>query len=153
MVLKLHDITIKKQKEQTLLIANQQLDQVLYKTTHELKAPILSALGLVNLAEQSFTKEKDQYIAIIKKSLLRLNSFIDEMTHFYRHDKLTLQRQHIDLKQLLTEDIEILQNQLHTHQIAMTISLSGDVFFYSDRIRVKTIVTNILSNAIKLLPA
>ncbi len=61
LVLKLHDITAKKQKEQTLLLANQQLDQVIFKTTHDLKAPLLSALGLVNLAEQATAEEKDTF--------------------------------------------------------------------------------------------
>jgi signal transduction histidine kinase len=145
----LHDITAKKQKEQTLLLANQQLDQVIFKTTHDLKAPLLSALGLVSLTEQALPEEKDEYIALIKKSLLKLNLFIDEMTHFLRHDKLALQRQFIDLKQLLTEEIEILQNQLHTHQVVTTITLTGTVDFYSDLVRVRTIVTNILSNAMK----
>ncbi|MEO7988711.1 MAG: PAS domain-containing sensor histidine kinase [Chryseolinea sp.] len=149
LVLNLHDITAKKEKEQSLLLANQQLDQVIFKTTHDLKAPLQSALGLVSLAERASPDEKDQYIAMIKKSLVKLDSFIDEMTHFFRHDKLALQRQHIDLEQLLTEEIEILQNQFHTHKVATTITLSGQVDFYSDLVRVRTIVTNILSNAMK----
>jgi len=149
LVLKLHDITAKKQKEQALVLANQHLDQVIFKTTHDLKAPLLSALGLVSLAEQATIDEKDEYVALIKKSLLKLNSFIDEMTHFLRHDKLALQRQFIDLKQLLTEEIETLQNQFQTHRVSTTVALTGTVDFYSDLVRVRTIVTNILSNAMK----
>ncbi len=86
---------------------------------------------------------------MIKKSLVKLNSFIDEMTHFFRHEKLALQRQQIDLKQLLTEEVETLQNQFHTHPVVTTITLSGKADFYSDLVRVRTIVTNILSNAMK----
>lgn len=149
LVLNLHDITAKIERENTLLLANRQLDQVIFKTTHDLKAPLQSALGLVSLAERALADEKDQYIAMIKKSLIKLDSFIDEMTHFFRHDKLALQRQHIDLKQLLTEEIETLQNQFHTHKVATTVILSGEVDFYSDLVRVRTIVTNILSNAMK----
>ena len=43
-VLRLHDITEKKSKEKELLKSNRQLDQVIYKTTHDLKAPLRSAL-------------------------------------------------------------------------------------------------------------
>lgn len=149
LVLNLHDITAKKEKEKSLLQANQQLDQVIFKTTHDLKAPLQSALGLVSLAELASAEEKDHYITLIKKSLVKLNSVIDEMTHFFRHDKLALQRQHIDLNQLLAEEIETLQNQLHTHKVATTITLIGEVDFHSDLVRVRTIVTNILSNAMK----
>ena len=94
-------------------------------------------------------KKKDQYIILFKKSLLRLNSFIDEITNFFKPDKLILQRQYIDLNQLLTDEIETLQNLQDTHQVAMAISLSGNVDSYSDLVWVRTILTNILSNAMK----
>ncbi len=149
LTLNLHDITAKKQKEQTLVLANQQLDQVIFKTTHDLKAPLLSALGLVSLAERASGDEKDQYIAMIKKSLTKMNLFIDEMTHFFRHEKLALQSQQVNLQELLTEEVETLQIQFHTHPVATTISVSAEVDFFSDLVRVKTIVTNILSNAMK----
>ncbi|HOX83587.1 MAG TPA: HAMP domain-containing sensor histidine kinase, partial [Chryseolinea sp.] len=149
LVLKLHDITARKEKEKNLLLSNQQLDQVIYKTTHDLKAPLLSSLGLISLAESASAEEKDQYIALIKKSLLKLNSSIDEMTHFFRHDKLALQRQYIDVNQLLSEEVETLQNQFHKNPVVTTITFSGGADFYSDLVRVRTIVTNILSNAMK----
>ncbi len=149
LVLKLHDITAKKEKEKNLLLTNQQLDQVIYKTFHDLKAPLLSSLGLVRLAENASALEKDQYIALIKKSLLKLNSSIDEMTHFFTHDKMTLQRRYIDLKQLLAEEIETLQNQFNMNSIVTTITFVENADFYSDVVRVRTILTNILSNAMK----
>jgi len=149
LALHLHDITKKKIKENDLIRSNQQLDQVIYKTTHDLKAPLMSALGLVNLAEKATEDDKSRYIQMIKKSLLKLDAFIEEMNDFFRNEKLAIQRDIIGMEDLLKEEIENLHNLSESRNVSMTFKIEGETDFYSDCIRVKTIVTNILSNAIK----
>jgi PAS domain S-box-containing protein len=149
LVLKLHDITQKKKKEKDLVRSNQHLDQVIYKTTHDLKAPLMSALGLVKIAEDAPLEAKDQYIGLIKKTLVKLDAYIDEMNNFFRNEKLALQRDKIDLGALLKEEQENLKNLDHGDKIDVLFEVDNSVEWYSDAIRVKTIVTNIFSNAIK----
>ncbi|MBL0743251.1 sensor histidine kinase [Chryseolinea lacunae] len=149
LVLKLHDITQTKQKQEELLRSNQQLDQVIYKTTHDLKAPLMSALGLVKIAETAPIEEKDRYISMIKKSLLKLDSYIEEMNNFFRNDKLALQREKINLNELLASELENLKNLHHGDRVKVSLQGNSDIAWYSDLIRVKTVVANIFSNAIK----
>ena len=149
LVLKLHDITEKKKKEKELVRSNQHLDQVIYKTTHDLKAPLMSALGLVKIAEDAPLEAKDQYIGLIKKTLLKLDAYIDEMNNFFRNEKLALQRDKIDLEGLLREEQENLSNLAHRDKVNVLFEVDNSIEWYSDPIRVKTIVTNIFSNAIK----
>ncbi len=149
LVLKLHDITEKKKKEKELVRSNQHLDQVIYKTTHDLKAPLMSALGLVKIAEDAPLEAKDQYIGLIKKTLLKLDAYIDEMNNFFRNEKLALQRGKIDLEGLLREEQENLKNLAHRDKVNVLFEVDNSIEWYSDPIRVKTIVTNIFSNAIK----
>jgi PAS domain S-box-containing protein len=149
LALKLHDITEKKIKENDLIRSNQQLDQVIYKTTHDLKAPLMSALGLVQLAERSSEGEKGRYIELIKKSLLKLDSFIEEMNDFFRNEKLAVQRERILIKQLIEEEIDDLVNLPEFNNVTVSFEIEGDIDFYSDSIRVRTVLANILSNAIK----
>jgi PAS domain S-box-containing protein len=143
LVLKLHDITQKKKKEKDLVRSNQHLDQVIYKTTHDLKAPLMSALGLVKIAEDAPLEAKDQYIGLIKKTLVKLDAYIDEMNNFFRNEKLALQRDKIDLGALLKEEQENLKNLDHGDKIDVLFEVDNSVEWYSDAIRVKTIVTNI----------
>ncbi len=110
LVLKLNDVTEKKKREQELIRSNLQLDQVIFKTTHDLKAPLMSALGLVDIAGRVPDEEKDRYILLIRKSLMKLNSFIEEMNNFYRVDKLVVQREKISLQEILHDELE----NLHT---------------------------------------
>jgi PAS domain S-box-containing protein len=149
MTLRLHDVTEKKSKENELIKSNQQLDQVIYKTTHDLKAPLMSAMGLVALAEKAPEKEKGKYLGLIKKSLTRLDAFLDEMTDFFRIEKLAIQREKINIVQLLNDELEDLKNLYEQFNINIALETEGNADFYSDTLRVRTIVANILSNAIK----
>ncbi|RAV97667.1 sensor histidine kinase [Pseudochryseolinea flava] len=148
LVLKLNNITDIKKREDELIRSNLQLDQVIFKTTHDLKAPLMSALGLVQIAEKAPDDEKDAYINLIKKSLLKLNAFIEEMNDFYRNDKMEVKREKINLTKVLHDEMENL-DPLDRNDVQFTIEIDQRVELYSDLVRLKTIVTNILSNAIK----
>jgi PAS domain S-box-containing protein len=149
LVLKLNDVTEKKKREQELIRSNLQLDQVIFKTTHDLKAPLMSALGLVDIAGRVRDEEKDRYIVLIRKSLMKLNSFIEEMNNFYRVDKLVVQREKISLQEILHDELENLHTGNEEPFIHFDIEIDEAVDFYSDKMRIRTIITNLLSNAIK----
>jgi PAS domain S-box-containing protein len=149
LMLRLHDVTGKKSKERELIRSNQQLDQVIYKTTHDLKAPLMSAMGLVALAEKAPEADKAKYLGLIKKSLLRLDSFLEEMNDFFRNEKLAIQREKINVGDLLNNELEDLRSLYEEFKIKVGFEIEGTVDFYSDSLRIRTIVANILSNAIK----
>jgi len=149
LVLRLTNITDKKKRENDSIRSNHQLDQVIYKTTHDLKAPVWSALGLIQIAQQSPDKEKDKYIGLIKKSLMKLDSFIEEMNTFFRIERLTVQREKIELAKMVSDEVENLRNLNPNDTIAFDVHVDGPVELFSDRIRMRTIVTNMVSNAIK----
>ncbi len=147
LALYLHDVTGRKIKESELVRTNQQLDQVIYKTTHDLKAPLKSALGLINLAEKSEEEDQTKYLSMIRKSLLKLDGLIEEMNNFFRNEKLAVRREAIDVQKLVADELEQLGDA--NTNIRVELEVVGNVEFYSDSIRVQTILTNILSNAIK----
>ena len=147
--LQLHDITEKKNKEYALRKSNEQMDQMIYKTIHDLKAPVTSALSLIELAEKATADEKDHYLELVKRSLTKLDSFIEEMNNFFRNEKLALQHERIQIEDLLNEEIENLKNFSLNYGVTISVERTGGIDFYSDKIRLKTILTNILSNAIK----
>ncbi|HEY0652194.1 MAG TPA: ATP-binding protein [Chryseosolibacter sp.] len=153
LVLKLHDITAKKSKQKELERANEQLDQVIYKTTHDLKAPVMSAIGLIKLAEKANGDEKDKYLGLIKQSLFKLDSLIEEMNNFFRNEKLAVQREKIDIRKLLNDAVSDLSALLQDSKIQISVKTEADHELYTDSVRLKTIVGNILSNAVKYFDA
>lgn len=151
LIVKLQDITESKKREKELLESNLHLDQVFYKTTHDLKAPLRSVMGLVNLAEGASEEQRTQYLSLIKKSLLKLDGFIEEMNDFYKGERLEIKREKIELKSLISEEIDNLRNLHETNNIEVEVVINEQVDFFSDLFRVRTIITNLLSNAVKYI--
>jgi PAS domain S-box-containing protein len=149
LIVKLQDVTESKNREKELIESNLHLDQVFYKTTHDLKAPLRSVMGLVSLAEKATEQQRTEYLALIKKSLLKLDGYIEEMNDFFRGERLEIKREKIELKTLISEEIDNLRNLHNTKSIEVDLVINQQVDFYSDVFRVRTVITNIISNAIK----
>jgi PAS domain S-box-containing protein len=149
LVLKLHNITEKKNREIELVKSNKQLDQIIFKTIHDLKAPLMSAIGLVDIAQRASEKEREGYMKLIRKSLLSLDSLIEEMNDFFRNDKTAVQREEIDLQSLIETEVSNLKTLTDENGIAIALKIHHENKFYSDPVRVRTVISNILSNAVK----
>jgi len=149
LVIFLHDITDQRLAQQELENANNHLDHFIFKTTHDLRAPLHSALGLVKLAEASNGEERDKYIGLIKNSLQKLDSFIEEVNSFYKNDKLAVTRDNIDLENMFRMELDYLRNLPGAEGVRFEFIFNSTIDLYSDPIRLKTIITNILSNSIK----
>ena len=75
--------------------------------------------------------------------------YIDEMNNFFRNEKLAVQREKVSVTALIKEELSNLKNLYEEPQIRVNIECKGKHEFYSDTMRVRTIVGNLLSNAIK----
>ncbi len=149
MVILLHDVTERQEAHQELESANNHLDHFIFKTTHDLRAPLHSAMGLIKLAETADAKDRDRYISLIGKSLQKLDSLIEEVNNFYKNDRLAIVNEQIDLEKLFRAELENLKNLPGAEGIRFDFVFKGTSELVSDPIRLKTIITNILSNSIK----
>jgi len=149
MVIILHDITDQKRQHFQLEKENAHLDQFIFKTTHDLRSPIHSAMGVLNLLEKANEKERPKYLQMARQNLIKLESLIEEVNNFYRVDKMAIANERIDIKNLLEGEINLLKN--HPKAINVSFELLGntDTNLFSDPFRVKTIFGNLLSNAVK----
>ncbi len=149
MVVIMHDITERRRKHRDLEKTNDQLDHFIFKTIHDLRAPIHSAMGLIELTLQSSMEEREKYISLIKCNLQRIESFIDDVSSFYKNEKLAVMKEKIDFGAIFYQEKEFLQNLPGAHEINMEYQFEGSCDLFSDPLRLRTILTNILSNAIK----
>jgi len=149
MVVIMHDITERKLRQRNLQKANEHLDHFIYKTIHDLRAPIHSAMGLIELTSGASAEEKEKYISLIKSNLQKLNSFIDEVTSFYKNEKLGIVKEKINFDELFQTEKEFLEDFPGAREIKFEYDFRGSCDLYSDSLRLKTILSNILSNSIK----
>jgi signal transduction histidine kinase len=142
------------QEQNTELVKiNQELDRFVYSASHDLKAPLKSVLGLLRLAENDLANSNYESMAtyhkMIEGSVFKLDCTIKEIENYSRNLRTQVQVEEIDLSALISEVLESLQYIEGKNQIHTTVNIQGLCAFYSDRSRLKIILSNIISNAIK----
>ncbi|MDO1451591.1 PAS domain-containing sensor histidine kinase [Rhodocytophaga aerolata] len=153
----LRDVTARKQVEQTLQHTlqelekrNHELDNYVYKVSHDLRAPLTSMQGLLNLIKLETDLEvKAQYLALIENRVGKLDEYIQSILHHSKMVNATLQIKAIDFESMIVECFEELKHYNSWQQVSLTIQLEGDSRFHSDEFRLTVILKNIITNAIK----
>lgn len=128
---------------------NEELDRFVYSASHDLRAPIASLLGLVNLLKKTAYDEVLQLVKLQEKSLHRLDYFIQDIVDYSRNKRLKIEISKIDFKKEFDAAFELLNYMDNVNKIKRQFSIEGDVDFYSDPFRIKIIFNNLISNAIK----
>lgn len=128
---------------------NYELDQLMYKTSHDLRSPLSSIMGLVNLAslDQDAINTKE-YLAKIEGRIKKLDEFICSMLNYARVNRVDLSPERINLKeviQMCVRELEYLDN-FNAIQILL---VCDDEVIVSDPLRIRIIFSNIISNAYK----
>ena len=129
---------------------NEELDNFVYKVSHDLRAPISSILGLVNIARNDNAVENmlacvDQ----IEKSAHTQDNFIKDIIELTKNARVKPKSQKINFKKLVDETFEYLQYSMHADTPKPKLHLEQKKDFYSDGNRMKVIFNNIISNSIK----
>lgn len=130
---------------------NTELDNFVYSVSHDLRSPIASVLGLINLAlKDKDPQMKDTYLGMINKSALQQDHFIKEILDQSRNSRLEVKCEEVHFGPLLEETFN--QMKFATHSVDLVqkvISIDQQRIFYSDRWRLKVIFNNIISNSIR----
>jgi signal transduction histidine kinase len=138
------------QKNKELEQANTELDHFVYSASHDLSAPLKSIRGLVGISKLSNDlAEKEIYFSKIETSVLRLELFIGEVLDYSRNKRLNVSTELIQLRELFSEIFENLRYIEGFQAIRIDMSGIGVNEIRSDKMRLRIILNNILSNAIK----
>lgn len=129
--------------------ANSELDRFVYSASHDLSAPLKSIRGLVNVSRIDKQQETDNYLSKIEVSALKLETFISEILDYSRNRRLLATREPVHLKELCLELIENLKFLDNFQNIKIILDVPENFVFITDKMRLKIILNNILSNAVK----
>jgi signal transduction histidine kinase/ligand-binding sensor domain-containing protein len=127
---------------------NSELDRFVYSTSHDLRAPLSSILGLINLSRME-QGNRELYLSMIEKSIHKLDEFIKEIIDYSRNARLEVHATEINFEEMVNSIVEDLVFMESTITIKKNIHITGNVPFNSDKTRVKIILSNLISNAIK----
>jgi PAS domain S-box-containing protein len=143
------DITDQKKIEEELKIRNSELDNFVYKVSHDLRAPLSSVLGLVNLAQMTGNHDNPvEYLKIIGSKVGQLDNFISDVLSHSKNLKLDVKTGPIDFQAVIDKTFQDLSYMRGADQVKREIHIEGSEF-YSDPWRIGEILRNLISNAIK----
>jgi len=151
------EIQIRTKAEEKLKVSNRklrktntELDNFVYSVSHDLRAPIASTLGLINLAKKDLAPEMMfQYLEMIENSAIQQDKFIKKILDQSRNSRLEIKKEEITFDKLIEEIFSQLRFMDINEKITKNISINQDEVFYSDPWRLKVIFNNLLSNSIR----
>ncbi|MEQ8244611.1 7TM diverse intracellular signaling domain-containing protein [Fulvivirga sp.] len=142
--------TILKDQNVMLTKVNQELDRFVYSASHDLKAPLASILGLINIAKvEKDDQNRQKYFEMMEISISRLDQFIKDIIDYSRNARIEIQAAKIDIASVIDSCFEDLKYAMVEGKISPNIEISATADFYSDNTRLKMIVRNLISNALK----
>ncbi|HLZ16224.1 MAG TPA: HAMP domain-containing sensor histidine kinase, partial [Cyclobacteriaceae bacterium] len=135
-----------------LLKINRELDSFVYNISHNLRSPLASVIGLVNIAQLDQKKSPENvahYFDMIGTSMLRLDDALKEILDFSENLRTDPKISEIDLKQLCDECANNLRTIKGADKVEKQFNIISDAAFYSDGYRLSRIMTYLFSNSIK----
>ncbi len=151
-----------------LVLTNKQLDEALIKAnettrakseflanmSHELRTPMNGVLGMTELLlETTLSPEQLEYIEAVRTSGNLLLGNINDILDFSKAEagKLVLEETEFNLRRVIDEVAELLAIQAHNKGIELVSLIERNVpeNICGDPTRLRQILTNLISNAIK----
>lgn len=129
--------------------ANSELDRFVYSTSHELRSPLLSIQGLVDLAErEQDAEQKNKYLQLIQKSVHKQDEFITEILQYSRNTRIEVSEQTFDIRAMLDAVVAECATLENGSAINFRLSCEAEQI-RTDEARVEAILKNLISNAVK----
>lgn len=131
---------------------NMELDNFVYSVSHNLRAPLMSVLGLVTVArmeDQKSEKPTDNLFNMIEHSIHRLDDTLKEILDYSRNARTETAITEVHLESLFNDTLERLRYLKGFERIDKEIRIEGDATVFSDAYRLSIIFQNLISNSIK----
>ncbi len=151
------DITSKKRAEQKLQEQNEalrkvnsELDHFVYSVSHDLRAPLTSLMGLIDITKTETQLDIiQQYNSLKEKSVKKLDSFIQDIIHLSRNARTEVKAEKIELELFVDGILSDLQYAKNSDSVEIIIDIKQQVPLFTDANRIKVILSNLISNGLR----
>jgi signal transduction histidine kinase len=161
------DITELKERELDLQRAKQDAEaangtktQFLANMSHELRTPLNAIIGFSEALTMgiggSLNSKQAEYVGDIHSSGQHLLNVINDVLDLSKIDvgHLELRPEEVNLKEVMNSCLTLLRPRAAEGAVALKVHLSGELkYVVADSVRLKQILINLMSNAIKFTPS
>ncbi len=144
-----------KEKNQELALINERLTKTnnelntfIYSVSHDLRTPLMSILGLLSLMEEEKEPtEQQNYIDLMQSSIHKMDAYIQNTLNYYRNKKSDIEISKINVQEFVEDTLDSMKS--FREEVSFKVSINGEPEIYSDEIRLRICLNNLISNAIK----
>ncbi len=133
-------------QNEELNMLNNQLDSFAYSVSHDLRGPIASSLGLINLLKLDKGNE-EKYFGLIERSMLRMEKVVTDVLEVSRNSRTEVLFKEFNLIELVNDIIEAQKHREEAQNISFRVKAQDEIIT-TDRRRLSVILTNLIANAI-----
>jgi PAS domain S-box-containing protein len=134
---------------------NEKKDEFIGLASHELKTPLTSISGYLQILNRMQSEEKNRnFVTKAINQVNKLSLLISDLLDVSKihAGKLQLSQQRFDISKLVTDAVELIGHAYHTHIINL-IAPAGELHIVGDPQRIEQVLINLLTNAIKYSPS
>ena len=140
-----------KNKNEELQKTNAELDKFVYSVSHDLRAPLTSMLGVVEIAEEenkdALMKER---LRLLKINIKKLDQFILDILDYSRNARQEIKKEEINFSDMLDEITQKLKYVgVNEREVDIRVKINSTAPFRSDKSRIGIMLKNLISNSIR----
>ncbi|PZR18843.1 MAG: hybrid sensor histidine kinase/response regulator [Flavobacterium psychrophilum] len=160
----IRDLSINQKYRRQLEILNQENEELLRTksmlmatVTHDLQTPLGSIIGFHDLIKDSgITGKQKQYLSNINESANYILKLVNDLLDFSRleNNRISIEKTSFNIKNVIENTCRTLEPMAVNKGIELNWDINEELNsnFISDPYRIKQVLTNLVSNAIKFTP-
>src|SRR5262245_52869631 len=143
------------EQNERLREADRLKDEFVALISHDLRTPLTSITGYVELAlEDDLGEETRGFLDVVSRNSERLLALVNDLLFVARLQagEMSLEESDVDLADVVRDDVHSLEPRATAKRIALTCEIEPMSSVRADRGRVLQLLDNLLSNALKFTP-
>lgn len=148
------DILDIEEKKKQAILASESKEKFLANMSHEIRTPINTVIGMNEMIlRENQNEEIEEYARNIQRASKMLLSLVNDILDFSKMEagKLELVESPYQLASLLNDEIHVLEAKAEKKNLEVRLNIEEDLpsVLQGDEVRIKQILTNLLTNSVK----